>query len=242
MIFGVVLLHVWALHVSGSNNPTGIEPKGKQDTLPFHPYYTAKDTFGLSIFLIIYAAITFYAPNIFAHPDHFIEYNPMQTPPHIVPEWYFLPFYAILRAVTFDIGIPFTDIVFVPAKLGGVLAMFGAVIVLFFLPWLDTHEVKAPVTARNSSLHYCFLWSILLFLAGSAWKRPMPSCLRSAALMCRCSGWDSLVRFIISHFSLLYCHGFPVRKEPCLCRKALMKQCCKKRKRRKRGGKNECTE
>lgn len=143
VIFGVVLLHVWALHVSGSNNPTGIEPKGKQDTLPFHPYYTAKDTFGLSIFLVIYAAITFYAPNIFAHPDHFIEYNPMQTPPHIVPEWYFLPFYAILRAVTFDIGIPFTDIVFVPAKLGGVLAMFGAVIVLFFLPWLDTHEVKS---------------------------------------------------------------------------------------------------
>lgn len=137
VIFGVVLLHVWALHVSGSNNPTGIEPKGKQDTLPFHPYYTAKDTFGLSVFLIVYVAISFYWPNIFAHPDHFVEYNPMQTPPHIVPEWYFLPFYAILRAVTFDIFF------IIPAKLGGVIAMFGAVIVLFFLPWLDTHKVKS---------------------------------------------------------------------------------------------------
>jgi ubiquinol-cytochrome c reductase cytochrome b subunit len=82
---------------------------------------------------------------MFAHPDHFVEFDAMKTPPHIVPEWYFLPFYAILRSVTFDIGIPFTDIVFIEAKLGGVIAMFGAVIVLFFLPWLDSHPVRSAI-------------------------------------------------------------------------------------------------
>ncbi len=143
VIFGVVLLHVWALHITGSNNPSGIEPKGKQDTLPFHPYYTAKDMFGMSIFLLIYVAVSYFAPNMLAHAEHYVEYNPMVTPAHIVPEWYFLPFYAILRAVTFDIGIPFTDIVFISAKLGGVIAMFGAVGLLFFLPWLDTHPVRS---------------------------------------------------------------------------------------------------
>jgi len=145
VIVGVVVFHVWALHVSGSNNPLGIEPKGKQDTVPFHPYYTAKDTFGASIFLILYVIVAFWFPNIFAHPDHFIPYDSLVTPPHIVPEWYFLPFYAILRSITFDIGIPFTDIVFINAKFGGVIAMFGAVLVLFFLPWLDSHPVRSAM-------------------------------------------------------------------------------------------------
>jgi quinol-cytochrome oxidoreductase complex cytochrome b subunit len=143
VILGVVVLHVWALHVTGSNNPLGIDVRGPQDTLPFHPYYTTKDMFGLCVFLLFYVAVTFFLPNIFAHPDHFVEYDPMKTPSHIVPEWYFLPFYAILRAVTFDIGIPFTGIILIPAKLGGVISMFGAVIVLFFLPWLDTHPVRS---------------------------------------------------------------------------------------------------
>jgi ubiquinol-cytochrome c reductase cytochrome b/c1 subunit len=143
MIVGVVFLHVWALHVTGSNNPTGIEPKGPQDTLPFNPYYTMKDSFGLIVFVIIYAAFTFFMPNALGHPDNYIPANPLVTPPHIVPEWYFLPFYAILRAVTFDIGIPFTDIVFIEAKLGGVLAMFGSIAMLFALPWLDTHPVRS---------------------------------------------------------------------------------------------------
>lgn len=143
VIFGVVFVHVWALHVVGSNNPLGIDVKGPQDTVPFHPYYTAKDLFGLGVFLMIYVLLTFYAPTALTHPDHFIPYNPLQTPPHIVPEWYFLPFYAILRSITFDIGIPFTHIVFVPAKLGGVLAMFGAVALLFALPWLDRHPVRS---------------------------------------------------------------------------------------------------
>ncbi len=143
LIVGVVFLHVWALHVTGSNNPSGIEPKGKQDTLPFHPYYTMKDAFGILVFLIVYVAFAFFAPNELGHPDNYIPADPLVTPAHIVPEWYFLPFYAILRAITFDIGIPFTDIVLVPAKLGGVLAMFGSIALLFVLPFLDKHPVRS---------------------------------------------------------------------------------------------------
>jgi len=207
VIFGVVGLHIWALHIGGSNNPVGVDPKGPQDTLPFHPYYTAKDTFGLACFLLLYIAVSFFAPNMFAHPDHFVEFNAMQTPAHIVPEWYFLPFYAILRAITFDtnlvmlggIGIMFlpffvccgrcvlpflpelknhpvflpvgaavfaaglalngaipvlTDTVIIEAKFGGVLAMFGSVILLFFLPWLDSHPVRS---ARYRPLYKMFL-------------------------------------------------------------------------------------
>ncbi|MEE3322759.1 MAG: cytochrome b/b6 [Pseudomonadota bacterium] len=143
VIFAVVFLHVWALHVTGSNNPTGVEPKGKQDTLPFHPYYTMKDTFGLIVFVIIYAAFVFFMPNALGHPDNYIPADPLVTPAHIVPEWYFLPFYAILRAITFDIGIPFTDIALIEAKLGGVIAMFGAIVLLLIMPWLDTHPVRS---------------------------------------------------------------------------------------------------
>jgi ubiquinol-cytochrome c reductase cytochrome b subunit len=118
VIVAVVGLHVWALHVVGSNNPTGIDPKGPQDTLPFNPYYTIKDTFGLSIFLIVYALLVFYAPTLLTHQDHFIPFNPMVTPAHIVPEWYFLPFYAILRSITFD----FSLYLVVAGAIGGVLA------------------------------------------------------------------------------------------------------------------------
>src|SRR5690606_38082839 len=134
VIVGVVVLHIWALHRFGSNNPLGIDVKGPQDTIPFSPYYTVKDLFGLGVFLIIFAAVIFWSPNYMGHADNYIEANPLSTPPHIVPEWYFLPFYAMLRAVTFDIGIPFTNIVFIEAKLGGVIAMFGSLIILFFLP------------------------------------------------------------------------------------------------------------
>lgn len=143
LIVGVVFLHVWALHVVGSNNPLGVEPKGKQDTLPFHPYYTMKDTFGLLIFLTVFAIFVFFLPNALGHPDNYIPADPLVTPAHIVPEWYFLPFYAILRAITFDIGIPFTDIVIIPAKLGGVLAMFGSIALLYALPFIDKHPVRS---------------------------------------------------------------------------------------------------
>ncbi|MBN9673656.1 cytochrome b [Roseibium aggregatum] len=129
MIFGVVILHVWAFHTTGNNNPSGVQPKTQQDTVPFHPYYTIKDLFAIVVFMILFAWFVFYVPNYMGHPDNYIEANPLVTPAHIVPEWYFLPFYAILRAV--------------PDKLGGVVAMFGAIAVLFVVPWLDTSKVRS---------------------------------------------------------------------------------------------------
>ena len=141
LIVGVVILHLVALHRFGSNNPIGIDPSGPQDTVPFHPYYTIKDFFGLSVFLSLFAAAIFFFPNFMGHPDNYIPANPMQTPAHIVPEWYFLPFYAILRAV--------------PDKLGGVLAMFGAIAVLFILPWLD----RSPIRSGNfRPIFRIFFW------------------------------------------------------------------------------------
>mgnify|MGYP001818910216 CR=1 FL=1 len=135
VIAGCIILHIWALHLPGSNNPTGIDVKGPQDTLPFHPYYTAKDGFGVGIFLILLAIMTFFAPNYLGHADNYIEANPLSTPAHIVPEWYFWPFYAILRAFTVDFILP--------AKLWGVLAMFASILLLFFLPWLDKSPVRS---------------------------------------------------------------------------------------------------
>jgi len=136
VILGVVILHIWALHIPGSTNPTGVEVKQESDTVPFHPYYTAKDGFGLGVFLIFYCAVVFFAPNSLGHPDNYIPANPMQTPAHIVPEWYFWPFYAILRAFT-------QDFLFIPAKLMGVLAMFSSILVWFLMPWLDKSPVRS---------------------------------------------------------------------------------------------------
>jgi ubiquinol-cytochrome c reductase cytochrome b subunit len=136
-IFGVVILHIWAFHTSGNNNPTGVDVKDvKKDTVPFHPYYTVKDGFAIAVFMILFAAFVFFNPNGLGHPDNYIPANPLSTPAHIVPEWYFLPFYAILRAVTFDIGP-------ISSKLGGVIAMFGSIAVLFILPWLDTSKIRS---------------------------------------------------------------------------------------------------
>jgi ubiquinol-cytochrome c reductase cytochrome b subunit len=126
---GVVILHLVALHRYGSNNPIGINPKSKQDQIPFHPYYTIKDLFGLGVFLIIFCAVMFFAPNYLGHADNYVPADPLVTPAHIVPEWYFLPFYAILRAI--------------PDKLLGVIAMFGSILVLFALPWLDRSPVRS---------------------------------------------------------------------------------------------------
>ncbi|WP_242415686.1 cytochrome b/b6 [Sphingomonas panni] len=150
VIAGVIVLHIWALHIPGSNNPTGVEVKGPQDTVPFHPYYTAKDGFGLGVFLIVFASLIFFAPNLLGHPDNYIPANPLSTPAHIVPEWYFLPFYAILKAFT-------VDFIF-PAKLWGVLAMFGSILLLFFLPWLD----KSPVKSANYRPTYRIFLIVLL--------------------------------------------------------------------------------
>ena len=154
VILGVVILHVWALHIPGSSNPTGVEVKSESDTVPFHPYYTAKDGFALGVVLLIFAATVFFAPNALGHPDNYIEANPMSTPALIVPEWYFYPFYAILRAFTFDFILP--------AKLWGVLAMFSSILIWFFLPWLD----KSPVRSGNyRPLFRIFFWVLMADLA-----------------------------------------------------------------------------
>ena len=137
IIAGAVILHIWALHVPGNGNPTGVEVKDvKKDTVPFHPYYTVKDGFAIVVFMILFSAVVFYFPAALGHTDNYIEANPLVTPAHIVPEWYMLPFYAILRAINFDIGP-------IDAKLLGVIAMFGAIALLFVVPWLDTSKVKS---------------------------------------------------------------------------------------------------
>jgi len=129
VIAGVVILHIWALHVTGQNNPAGVEIKSKEDTVPFTPYATVKDGLGIIIFLFLFAIFAFFLPNSLGHADNYIPANPLVTPAHIVPEWYLLPFYAILRAV--------------PDKFMGVVAMFAAIAVIFILPWLDTSKVKS---------------------------------------------------------------------------------------------------
>lgn len=150
VIAGVIILHIWALHIPGSNNPTGVEVKGEQDTVPFHPYYTAKDGFGVGVFMIIFTSLIFFFPDYLGHADNYIAANPLSTPAHIVPEWYFWPFYAILRAFTADFIIA--------AKLWGVLAMFGSILLLFFLPWLD----KSPVRSANYRPMYRIAFWVLV--------------------------------------------------------------------------------
>jgi len=129
VLAGIVVLHIWALHVPGNNNPLGIDVKGPKDTVPFHPYYTVKDSFYIVCFLILFAYFVFFAPEALSSPDNAERANPLVTPPEIVPEWYFLPYYAILRSI--------------PNKLAGVMSLFAALGILFFIPWLDTSKVRS---------------------------------------------------------------------------------------------------
>ncbi|MAI85084.1 MAG: cytochrome b [Rickettsiales bacterium] len=158
MIVGVVALHLVALHQFGSNNPLGIDVKSDGDTIPFHPYYTVKDYYGLGVFLILFFGLVFFAPNFLGHPDNYIPADPLVTPAHIVPEWYFLPFYAILRAV--------------PDKLMGVLLMFSSVLVLFILPWLDTHKVRS---AQFRPYYKQFFWLFFINCMILGWVGAMPA-------------------------------------------------------------------
>ena len=158
VIVGVVVLHVWALHVAGQNNPTGIEPKSDKDIVAFTPYATMKDALGICCFLLLYAWFVFYMPNFLGHADNYIPANPSVTPTHIVPEWYYLPFYAILRAI--------------PSKLGGVLALGGSIVILAFLPWLDTSRVRS---AKYRPLYRQFFWIFVIVCVGLGWLGAKPA-------------------------------------------------------------------
>ncbi len=142
----LVFLHIVALHKVGSNNPDGVEIKKLKDPdglpldgIPFHPYYTVKDIVGVTVFLMVFAAIMFFAPELggwFLEHDNFVPANILQTPPEIVPLWYFTPFYSILRAVTYPLfGVD--------AKFWGVLAMAASIVILFLVPWLDRSPAKS---------------------------------------------------------------------------------------------------
>ena len=157
VIAGVVILHIWALHIPGSNNPLGIDAKGPQDKVPFYPYYVAKDAFGLGVFVIFFAIFVFYMPNILGHPDNYMEADPMVTPAHIVPEWYYLPFYAILRAI--------------PNKLLGVVAMFAAILIVFFLPWLDGSKVRSAAF-RPLTKQFFWIFVINALILGVCGSQP----------------------------------------------------------------------
>jgi ubiquinol-cytochrome c reductase cytochrome b subunit len=155
VIAGVIILHIWSIHIPGSNNPTGVDVKTPQDTVPFHPYYTAKDGWSVGLGMILLAILVFYLPNALGHPVNYVPANPLSTPAHIVPEWYFWPFYAILRCFT-------SDFFWVPAKLIGVSAMFASILLLFFLPWLD----KSPVrSGRYRPMFRIFFWLLIVDIA-----------------------------------------------------------------------------
>jgi ubiquinol-cytochrome c reductase cytochrome b/c1 subunit len=157
MIAGVVVLHVWALHVTGQNNPTGIPIKSSKDAVPFTPYATIKDVFAVTVFMILFAWFIFYQPNYLGHADNYVPANPAVTPAHIVPEWYFLPFYAILRAV--------------PSKLGGVILMFSAVLILALAPWLDTSRVRS---CNYRPIYRQFFWVFVAVCVILGWLGAKP--------------------------------------------------------------------
>ena len=171
VIAGLVIVHIWAFHTTGNNNPTGVEVRrtskkeAEADTLPFWPYFVIKDLFALVLILAIFAAVVAFMPNYLGHPDNYIEANPLATPAHIVPEWYFLPFYAILRAITFDI-------LFLDAKFLGVLAMFGAIAVMALAPWLDTSSVRS---GRYRPQFKIWFWLLVVDFFVLMWAGAMPA-------------------------------------------------------------------
>jgi ubiquinol-cytochrome c reductase cytochrome b subunit len=171
IIVGLAILHIWAFHTTGNNNPTGVEVRrsskeaADRDTLPFWPYFAIKDLFALSFVLTIFVAVVGFMPNYLGHTDNYIEANPLRTPAHIVPEWYFLPYYAMLRAITFDI-------LFINSKLGGVLAMFGSILVLLFLPWLDTSRVRS---GRYRPMFKLWFWLLVVAFIVLMWCGAQPA-------------------------------------------------------------------
>ena len=146
VITGLVALHIWALHVVGQNNPTGLDIKTKADAVPMYPFAVSKDVFAMFVFLLLFMWFVFFAPDYLGHADNYKPANPMATPAHIVPEWYFLPFYAILRAI--------------PDKLLGVLAMFGSIAVLLVVPWLD--RCRTVRSTRYRPTYKWFFWLLVI--------------------------------------------------------------------------------
>ncbi len=157
VLAGLVVLHIWALHVPGNGNPTGVSVKSTQDVVAFHPYYTLKDGFGIVVFMLLFAFFVFYAPNYLGHAINSDPANPLATPAHIVPEWYYLPFYAILRGI--------------PHKLLGVVAMFGSIFLLFALPWLDTSKVRS---GAYRPIFKQFFWLFVIVCIGLGYLGSKP--------------------------------------------------------------------
>jgi ubiquinol-cytochrome c reductase cytochrome b subunit len=182
LIAGLVIVHIWAFHTTGNNNPTGVEVRrtskedAEKDTVPFWPYFVIKDLFALAIILTVFFAVVGFMPNYLGHPDNYVEANPLATPAHIVPEWYFLPFYAILRAFTADVWVVqlvsfFTGGI-IDAKFFGVLAMFGAILVMALAPWLDTSSIRSARYRPMLKLWFAILVFDFFFLM---WLGAMPA-------------------------------------------------------------------
>lgn len=171
IIVGLVVVHIWAFHTTGNNNPTGVEVRRKskaevkKDTLPFWPYFVIKDLFALVFIMAIFAAVVGFMPNYLGHPDNYIPANPLATPAHIVPEWYYLPFYAILRAITFDV-------LFLDAKFLGVIMMFGSIFVMALVPWLDTSSTRS---GRYRPIFKWFFWLLAIDFMVLMWCGARPA-------------------------------------------------------------------
>jgi len=170
VIAALVAVHIWAFHTTGNSNPSGVEVRRdslevvKKDTVPFWPYYVIKDLYALSFIFTIFVIVAWFMPDFLGEPDNYIEANPLATPSHIVPEWYFLPFYAMLRAITFDI-------LFIDSKLGGVLAMFGSLVLLALVPWLDTSRVRSGRYRPRFKWYY---WLLVLDFLVLMWCGSQP--------------------------------------------------------------------
>lgn len=164
ILLGLVGLHVWAVHQVGQNNPTGVEVQSASETVPFTPFATVKDIFAISVFLIFFSWFLFYMPDYMGHPDNYIPGDTMSTSAHIVPEWYFLPFYAMLRAITFNIGP-------ISSTFAGVIVLVSSIVVLLFIPWLDRSKVKS---ARYRPLYKLFFWLFIADVVFLGWLGSQP--------------------------------------------------------------------
>ncbi|RMD90934.1 MAG: cytochrome b [Alphaproteobacteria bacterium] len=181
IIAALVVVHIWAFHTTGNSNPSGVEVRrsskeeAKKDTVSFWPYFVMKDLFALSFVLVVFFAVVAYMPNFLGHPDNYVEANPLATPAHIVPEWYFLPFYAILRAFTADVWVvqlaSFITGGIINAKFFGVLAMFGSILVMALVPWLDTSMVRS---GRYRPMFKWWFWLLVLDFVVLMWCGSQP--------------------------------------------------------------------